>query len=210
MLTPDELMGFVKNELADLDAYVGEDPGLLAGVERVVDALLHRGEERLRGVVEAEQVAAVIVEPVLGEGGFVVPPSDYLPRLRALGRLTEALEPMRVSIEKYSSQKDWLNAARLASNLSELEVTLGRLGDAVADARRAIDLAVADVDAVRAIGDRFDLHPLAVADIVHTHQRPKTESYDGFVLVVLRLPVPGAGFDSEQISLVLGEGFLLR
>jgi len=29
-------------------------------------------------------VAAVIVEPVLGEGGFVVPPPDYLPRLRAL------------------------------------------------------------------------------------------------------------------------------
>jgi 4-aminobutyrate aminotransferase/(S)-3-amino-2-methylpropionate transaminase len=29
-------------------------------------------------------VAAVIVEPVLGEGGFVVPPGEYLPRLRAL------------------------------------------------------------------------------------------------------------------------------
>lgn len=73
-----------------------------------------------------------------------------------------------------------------------------------------IDLqGLADVDAVRAIGARFGLHPLAVADIVHTHQRPKTEIYDGFVLVVLRLPVAGPGFDSEQISLVLGDGFLL-
>jgi 4-aminobutyrate aminotransferase/(S)-3-amino-2-methylpropionate transaminase len=45
-----------------------------------VDAL----EDVFKRYVAAEQVAAVIVEPVLGEGGFVVPPADYLPRLRAL------------------------------------------------------------------------------------------------------------------------------
>jgi 4-aminobutyrate aminotransferase / (S)-3-amino-2-methylpropionate transaminase / 5-aminovalerate transaminase len=32
--------------------------------------------------VAAEDVAAIIVEPVQGEGGFVVPPRDFLPRLR--------------------------------------------------------------------------------------------------------------------------------
>ncbi len=32
--------------------------------------------------VAPEQVAAIIVEPVLGEGGFVAPPADFLPRLR--------------------------------------------------------------------------------------------------------------------------------
>lgn len=32
--------------------------------------------------VAAEEVAAVIVEPVAGEGGFIVPPADFLPRLR--------------------------------------------------------------------------------------------------------------------------------
>jgi 4-aminobutyrate aminotransferase/(S)-3-amino-2-methylpropionate transaminase len=41
-------------------------------------------EETFKRYVAAEQVAAVIVEPVLGEGGFVVPPGDYLPKLRAL------------------------------------------------------------------------------------------------------------------------------
>ncbi len=45
-----------------------------------VDAL----EDVFKRYVAAEQVAAVIVEPVLGEGGFVVPPADYLPRLREL------------------------------------------------------------------------------------------------------------------------------
>lgn len=32
--------------------------------------------------VAADDVAALIVEPVLGEGGFVVPPNDYLPALK--------------------------------------------------------------------------------------------------------------------------------
>jgi 4-aminobutyrate aminotransferase/(S)-3-amino-2-methylpropionate transaminase len=35
---------------------------------------------------EAQSVAAVIVEPVLGEGGFVVPPRDFLNRLGAICR----------------------------------------------------------------------------------------------------------------------------
>jgi 4-aminobutyrate aminotransferase / (S)-3-amino-2-methylpropionate transaminase / 5-aminovalerate transaminase len=45
-----------------------------------VDAL----EDYFRRYVAAEDVAAVVVEPVLGEGGFVVPPAEYLPKLRAL------------------------------------------------------------------------------------------------------------------------------
>ena len=32
--------------------------------------------------VDANDVAALIVEPVLGEGGFIVPPPEYLPRIR--------------------------------------------------------------------------------------------------------------------------------
>ena len=31
-----------------------------------------------------ERVAAIIIEPVLGEGGYVVPPADFLPRLREI------------------------------------------------------------------------------------------------------------------------------
>ena len=33
-------------------------------------------------IVAAEDLAAIIVEPVQGEGGFVVPPEDYLPALK--------------------------------------------------------------------------------------------------------------------------------
>ena len=34
--------------------------------------------------IPADQVAAIIVEPVQGEGGFVVPPTHFLPELRAI------------------------------------------------------------------------------------------------------------------------------
>ena len=42
-------------------------------------------EEELFGrILAPEEVAAVFVEPVLGEGGYVVPPPGWLPKLRAL------------------------------------------------------------------------------------------------------------------------------
>ena len=58
--------------------------------------------------------------------------------LRALGRLTEALQPMRAGLEMRVQQNNWENAARSANNLSELELTLGLLPDAVTDARQSI------------------------------------------------------------------------
>jgi 4-aminobutyrate aminotransferase/(S)-3-amino-2-methylpropionate transaminase len=41
-------------------------------------------EDVFKKYVEADKVAAVIAEPVLGEGGFVVPPADWMARLREL------------------------------------------------------------------------------------------------------------------------------
>jgi SEFIR domain len=58
--------------------------------------------------------------------------------LRSLGRLTEALQPMRVGLEIFEVRKDWENAARVAGNLSELEVKLGWLPEAVAHARQSM------------------------------------------------------------------------
>jgi 4-aminobutyrate aminotransferase/(S)-3-amino-2-methylpropionate transaminase len=46
----------------------------------------HLLDHTFRRVVAAESVAAVIVEPVLGEGGFVVPPAGFLPALAAICR----------------------------------------------------------------------------------------------------------------------------
>ncbi len=38
-------------------------------------------DQTFRRVVAAESVAAIVIEPVLGEGGFVVPPPGFLPSL---------------------------------------------------------------------------------------------------------------------------------
>jgi 4-aminobutyrate aminotransferase / (S)-3-amino-2-methylpropionate transaminase / 5-aminovalerate transaminase len=43
-------------------------------------------DQTFRRVVAAESVAAVIIEPVLGEGGFLVPPPGFLPALAQICR----------------------------------------------------------------------------------------------------------------------------
>jgi 4-aminobutyrate aminotransferase len=45
--------------------------------EEQLDLLFHQ-------MVYPEKVAGIIVEPVIGEGGYLVPPPDFLPRLREL------------------------------------------------------------------------------------------------------------------------------
>jgi tetratricopeptide (TPR) repeat protein len=83
-------------------------------------------------------------------------------RLRALGRLTEAVEPMRVSGEMDVAESDWTGAAISYRNLSDLEVTLGRLGEAVDDGLRAIDFADRSGDAFEKMGERA-----VAADALH-------------------------------------------
>lgn len=61
--------------------------------------------------------------------------------LRALGRLTESLEPTRASLETVVEQKNWKDAAAGAINLSELELELGEVALAVGDALRSVTYA---------------------------------------------------------------------
>jgi 4-aminobutyrate aminotransferase / (S)-3-amino-2-methylpropionate transaminase / 5-aminovalerate transaminase len=57
-------------------------PNALHGVS--VDDSLHALEQVFKCDVEAERVAAIIIEPVQGEGGFYVAPQDFMRRLREL------------------------------------------------------------------------------------------------------------------------------
>lgn len=83
-------------------------------------------------------------------------------RLRALGRLPEALQPMRVSGEMDVNVAEWTGAAISYSNLSELELTLGRLSDAATDARQSITYADQSGDAFWRICTR-----ITAADAMH-------------------------------------------
>jgi hypothetical protein len=67
--------------------------------------------------------------------------SEAATRLRALGRLTESVYPMRASVEKLVEMQDWISAAPAASNLSQLQVLLGEVAGAVETAKRALTYA---------------------------------------------------------------------
>lgn len=58
---------------------LGSDPA------RVVDTCLAYIEQTLfETVLPPSEVACIVVEPIQGEGGYIVPPDDWFPRLRAL------------------------------------------------------------------------------------------------------------------------------
>ncbi|MGZ5460604.1 MAG: hypothetical protein ACXW5J_31020 [Thermoanaerobaculia bacterium] len=74
--------------------------------------------------------------------------------LRALGRLTEAVEPMRAGLEMRLKQENWKNAAIAANNLSELELTLGEVAGAVGDAGQSVTYADRSGDAFQRMARR--------------------------------------------------------
>ncbi len=82
---------------------------------------------------------------------------------------------------------------------------------------RWIDIVgLGDLALVRAFAEKYELHPLAVEDVVHRGQRPKVEDYPAsgehpgrlFVVVPLVDRIE-AGLRTEQISLFLGRKTLL-
>src|SRR5262249_44041023 len=64
--------------------------------------------------------------------------NDAAYRLRALGRLTEALEPMRANLKMRVELEEWRHAPSSASNLSELELTLGEVSSATEHAEQSV------------------------------------------------------------------------
>lgn len=52
--------------------------------ETTVDFCQREFKRLLKSQTAPEETAAVVIEPVLGEGGYVVPPPTFLPRLRQL------------------------------------------------------------------------------------------------------------------------------
>ncbi|MBN2102054.1 MAG: magnesium/cobalt transporter CorA [Candidatus Aenigmarchaeota archaeon] len=69
-----------------------------------------------------------------------------------------------------------------------------------------------DIHVIEDVGKIFDIHPLILEDILNTDQRPKTEDFEKYIFIVLKM----LSFDdekkeinSEQVSIILGSNFVL-
>ncbi len=83
-------------------------------------------------------------------------------RLQALGRLMEADEPMRVSMEMDVETKEWEGAAIGASNLCDLELTRGDILVAVTSGRNSVAYAALNENSIWQVVSRTTL-----ADALH-------------------------------------------
>ncbi|RBW48563.1 magnesium/cobalt transporter CorA [Marinobacter sp. F3R11] len=67
-----------------------------------------------------------------------------------------------------------------------------------------------DADTLNGFGEMFDLHDLALEDVINRGQRPKTEVYDDQVFIVAALPAyDGRNLELVQVSLFVGENYLI-
>ena len=69
-----------------------------------------------------------------------------------------------------------------------------------------------DITLIEQFGKRFDIHPLALEDILNTHHRPKVEEMEGYNLIILKMLFfddETHAIDSEQISIILAPKYVL-
>ena len=69
-----------------------------------------------------------------------------------------------------------------------------------------------NVEQVKALAERYSIHPLTVEDILNVDQRPKVEEYDHYSFVTLKAldwNKKTFQFSSQQLSIVFGKNFIL-
>lgn len=94
--------------------------------------------------------------------------------------------------------------SKTIANVSELRAEVQRLPVTWVDVS-----GVGDTQVVSQIAELFDMHDLALADVVHTYQRSKVDEYDDHLFIVIRMVVGGSQTQTEQLSLFLGSNYVL-
>ncbi|MEM6838763.1 MAG: ATP-binding protein [Cyanobacteria bacterium P01_C01_bin.120] len=146
--------------------------------EDVFEALIQRNEEKFSVRKLGSMGTDLAALRYLFEVPFSIPKealtkpaqarvlNDASFRLRALGRLTEAAQPMQTGLESEAARNDWKNAAITASNLSELYLTLGDVAAAVRVGEQAVELGDRSGDSFQRMARR-----IKVADALHQAAR---------------------------------------
>jgi magnesium transporter len=71
---------------------------------------------------------------------------------------------------------------------------------------------VSDPEIIRKLGQHFGMHALVIEDIMGTDQRPKVEDYGSHLYLVLRMlrwDAEESALVDEQVSIIVGKGFLV-
>ena len=102
---------------------------------------IRRGSSPVASITEAHQAF------MLSQAGF---------RPARAWAAEEAVAPMRASLDDVRCQEDWMHAAIGAGNLSELQLTLGEVAEAIALAEQSVDYADRSGDAFRRMANAHD------------------------------------------------------
>ncbi len=68
---------------------------------------------------------------------------------------------------------------------------------------------ISDPRWLQTVGEVFGLHPLALEDAVHVHQRAKVDEYGDHLFIVVRMADAADRLSTEQVSLFLGQDFII-
>ena len=131
-------------------------------------------------------------------------------RRRQARRLPPGASPGTLSIDPESPQPVVTVIAYGPDRCDEHRGTDAALAPAGDAPVTWVDVAgLGDAATLERIAAAFALHPLAMEDVTHLHQRPKVETYDDRLFLVMQMPHRADGFELEQISIFLGPGFVV-
>ncbi len=115
--------------------------------------------------------------------------------------LPEPTATTTVTLTHYTPQT--LHEQRLSS-IDELRTWIGRPGVLWLDIEGR-----SDAPLIHRIGELFELHPLAIEDVLHLNQRPKLEQYATHDFIVSRMVRLAEELETEQLGLFLGPSFVV-
>jgi magnesium transporter len=127
------------------------------------------------------------------------PPVGALPGALAI---PEGTEPSRVFVMAYRKDEA---VEKEVESIEEIRPLLEQYDVTWVDVH-----GLGDEETLREIGALFELHALALADVVNVPQRPKTESYEKHQLVIMgMLRFQDDDLVHEQLSLFIGARYVL-